>query len=269
MKISFRARHKSILSFPDIDLPNFVVITGVNGAGKSHFLEALENGMLRNDAISTWNTPSHHGMPGMHLMPPGSNGEVRRFDWTNLLPTDGVPFAGYQSRQERIAIWTQFKTIQLQFGPAIYQSVAQYATLAQLTLRELTKLECSHLKFLDVPENEVDGVWKTVSETVISVNSQFSQNFILHDRTGRERIIENFQAVIKGPLIAIDENEFYQSLPLAWQPVDMFQQSFARLFVEYQDLWRTNELKLLQNSKGNTLQAFGEAEFVDKYGVPP
>ncbi len=51
MKLSFLRTHKSITSFPEINLPDFVVLTGVNGAGKSHLLEAIENGSMQIDDV--------------------------------------------------------------------------------------------------------------------------------------------------------------------------------------------------------------------------
>lgn len=42
MKITFQAENKSISPFNEVDTPDFVVLTGVNGSGKSQLLEAIE-----------------------------------------------------------------------------------------------------------------------------------------------------------------------------------------------------------------------------------
>lgn len=42
MKLKFTQPHISITKFNDVDLPNFVVLTGVNGSGKTHLLQAIE-----------------------------------------------------------------------------------------------------------------------------------------------------------------------------------------------------------------------------------
>lgn len=46
MELAFKENYLSISKFDDIVLPSFTVITGVNGSGKSHFLKALEEGMI-------------------------------------------------------------------------------------------------------------------------------------------------------------------------------------------------------------------------------
>ena len=42
MKLHFNNKHLSISQFNPIELSNFTVLTGVNGSGKSHLLEAIE-----------------------------------------------------------------------------------------------------------------------------------------------------------------------------------------------------------------------------------
>lgn len=44
MKLIYKSDYLSIKKFSDIELPSFVVITGLNGAGKSHLLTAIKQG---------------------------------------------------------------------------------------------------------------------------------------------------------------------------------------------------------------------------------
>lgn len=46
MRISSNSRYKSLPVLPEIHLPDFVVLVGVNGAGKSHLLQVLSNTQL-------------------------------------------------------------------------------------------------------------------------------------------------------------------------------------------------------------------------------
>ena len=41
MKVSIKKYHKSIHVIQDFELPDFVVLTGKNGSGKSHLMEAM------------------------------------------------------------------------------------------------------------------------------------------------------------------------------------------------------------------------------------
>ena len=47
--LSFSAEYLSIVDFAPVVLPDFVVLTGVNGAGKSHLLAAIKNGKIHVD----------------------------------------------------------------------------------------------------------------------------------------------------------------------------------------------------------------------------
>ena len=46
MKLKYIKDHKSIKNFVDVELPNFVVLTGVNGSGKTHLLEAIGDSVV-------------------------------------------------------------------------------------------------------------------------------------------------------------------------------------------------------------------------------
>lgn len=88
MKLTFVKPYKSIISFPEIELEDFVILTGVNGAGKTHLVEAIENGSVQIDNI----TVNNQTRP------------IRLFNWTNLVPNDTGAFAPYQITQEIYAL---------------------------------------------------------------------------------------------------------------------------------------------------------------------
>ena len=47
LELKFEQTHKSIKSIPQLRLPDFCVLTGPNGSGKTHLLEAINNGSVR------------------------------------------------------------------------------------------------------------------------------------------------------------------------------------------------------------------------------
>ena len=53
MKVQFDSDYLSIKKFDSINLPDFVVLTGLNGAGKTHFLMAIDRGNIKVDSIDT------------------------------------------------------------------------------------------------------------------------------------------------------------------------------------------------------------------------
>jgi ATPase subunit of ABC transporter with duplicated ATPase domains len=85
MQLTFVRQHRSIKQFPSITLPNFVLLTGLNGAGKTHLLEAIENGSVAVEGIAQQ--------------------EIRRLDRTNIVPQDETRLDQRSPRNERAAIW--------------------------------------------------------------------------------------------------------------------------------------------------------------------
>src|SRR3989339_1469908 len=51
MKIKFIQKHKSITSFDESAIVDFSIFLGVNGAGKTHLLKALQEGFVAVDNI--------------------------------------------------------------------------------------------------------------------------------------------------------------------------------------------------------------------------
>jgi energy-coupling factor transporter ATP-binding protein EcfA2 len=54
MQLSFAANHISIRQFDPIELPNFVVLTGRNGSGKTHLLGAIKAGNCQIDSFQPY-----------------------------------------------------------------------------------------------------------------------------------------------------------------------------------------------------------------------
>ncbi|WP_112662179.1 AAA family ATPase [Microvirga flavescens] len=95
MKLSFQLSHLSITDFPTIEVPKFSLITGLNGSGKSHLLQAILAGAVTTDAA-----PHHRA---------GQTTEIRYFDASS----------GAQVNTLTDAEFTQ------QYGPAPWDFVNQ------------------------------------------------------------------------------------------------------------------------------------------------
>ncbi len=51
MKLTFNGQYQSLTSFPDTELNDFSIITGLNGSGKTHLLRAINAGHIRIDGV--------------------------------------------------------------------------------------------------------------------------------------------------------------------------------------------------------------------------
>ena len=52
MKLKQNQQYLSITNFAPVELPDFTVLTGGNGAGKTHLLEAISKGNVVVDGIN-------------------------------------------------------------------------------------------------------------------------------------------------------------------------------------------------------------------------
>jgi ABC-type Mn2+/Zn2+ transport system ATPase subunit len=255
MKLSFLKGHKSINSFPEIELPNFVVLTGVNGAGKSHLLEAIENGSMQIDNIA-----AHDGTR-----------PIRRFDWMNLIPQDTGAFAPYQITQERYGFWNEISQHIKEFRPQISQTLQQLnrADLDRLKTREIISLTAENLITTGSTPEQAVQIFQAIQNAASTASQYVTSRFIQNDPTNRPRLLDLFQHNTSIPLIAFEEDDFYDNFPKSWQPIDMFQQSFGRLFAAYQQNWLNNRLRFVANSEGDSISFLTEEEFLSKHGEPP
>jgi AAA15 family ATPase/GTPase len=91
MKLTFVKPYLSIESFPECELPKFTVLTGVNGSGKTHLLQAINSGHVKSSVAAR--------APGP---------QVRLFDWTAISPNSADKFDGRAAMDDKVSASTQF-----------------------------------------------------------------------------------------------------------------------------------------------------------------
>ncbi len=93
MIISLQRPHLSLVDLPQTTLPSFTIITGLNGAGKTHLLKALQTGAAVADIAPT------------------PQSDIRSFDWTNLAPKDEPELDAASLRAEQLQIYNQVRQL--------------------------------------------------------------------------------------------------------------------------------------------------------------
>lgn len=265
MKLTFVSPHKSINPFQEIELPNLVVLTGVNGAGKSHLLEAIENGCVQIDDIKQ----DEETKP------------IRRFDWTNLVPQESIAVTPSQIAQERYQYWQEIVSgIEGVLNDNDY-SLNKYkiGKLNKLSSRKLVTLSNENIsRFLNESEpvddayGDVYDVFFNFEEDIIKTNDELIYKFTNRNKDiDKKQLVNLLQEKSSRLLITFEEQDFYGNFPVNWVPIDIFQQSFSRLFSEYQSNWLDNQSKLLTSSDSEEKPEgyLLPKEFVDKYGEKP
>src|SRR4051812_18679818 len=121
ISLTFSKPHRSIRALPEVTLPDFAVITGVNGSGKSHLLEAINNGSVVTPGVSI---PPQPVPPGRNQSVPGT--DVRLFTWNNLVPAPGSAADPIQLDRERNAFITHLTAQFAQLRKNFINQVAQW-----------------------------------------------------------------------------------------------------------------------------------------------
>ncbi|MFM2311724.1 MAG: hypothetical protein RLZZ04_1000 [Cyanobacteriota bacterium] len=255
MRLTFVKPYKSITSLPQNELPNFVILTGVNGAGKTHLIEAIENGSILLDDI---------------ILDPYKR-PIRLFNWMNLVPQDTGAFISSQIIQERQGLWNELLQYIKEINPNIQNALQQCnrLDLANISPRKIINMTEENLIQTGSTSDEARHIVPIIQNAVLNANQNVINRFQQNDPYNRPRLISLLQKNIDIPLIAFEEDDFYENFPRSWQPVDMFQQSFGRLFADYQRNWLNNQLKALANSKGQSVSFLTDEEFLEKNGEPP
>jgi len=254
MKLTLINAYKSISSFPETELPDFVILTGVNGAGKSHLLEAINSGCIQLDSISATNQTQ----------------PIRLFNWTNLVPNDSGAFASYQITQERQGLWNElFPHIQAHRNQ-ITDTLRQYKRFDLLSMDIHKLINLSEDEFIrtgDNPDASRQNL-HTIQNIISNIEHNLIAKFTQRD-VNRQKLINELQEKTRTSILALEERNFYDNFPISWLPIDMFQQSFGRLFLEYKQNFLNNRLKELANSEGDTVSFLSSEEFIEQYGEAP
>lgn len=258
MKLTFVKPHKSITSLPNVELSDFVVLTGVNGAGKTHLVEAVENGSVKIDSIALNNQTR----------------PIRLFNWSNLVPNDSGAFAPYHITQEIYGLWKEISQHIATFREICRSQVTDAlkqigrSDLLNTDFRRLVSITETDLMATGSNSDQAKKAFQAIQNITINTTQNITSLFVKGD-VNRQRLIDLFKQNTNILLVAYEEDDFFENFPTSWQPIDMFQQSFGRLFAEYQKNLLANEFKAFQSSKGKPSKFLSDKEFLARYGEPP
>lgn len=256
MKLIFNRPFKSINKFDPIELSAFTVLTGVNGAGKSHLLQAIENGAVTIEGIPP-NVPQG-------IQP------IRRFDSNTLVPHDTGSFSAAQVSQEQTSLWAELMQHRDQQINQFKDQLRQFEVpeLESLGIKEILSLGSDGLVTLGLSPERASQALATIEQTANNADQYIKSMFIRND-PHRIKLISTISGAANNSVFEMEDDDFFSRFPKLWQPVDLFQQSFARLFTAYQRLWFQNKMKATANSEGVDVSFLTEQEFIEKHGREP
>lgn len=255
LDLKFVRSHASINSFPDTAIPNFTLITGPNGAGKTHLLQAILQGNIATSLA-----------PNQSLPDPN---QIRFFDWTNMTPQDGGFFSSENIRNERVNLFNLFSNMKQNpnyveplrvvarkfgFGGEYLNNPSKVLGLSQSTIVELAGGDQKAAELRTQIEAELSAV-ETNILNYVDVNSRIQLKLIAD--AANKRIYDLTERDILSPTIP------------TWGQSDIFQHSFAKLFVAYRDVKLANQLAQLRATKGGDAEFLSDEQFVQRHGPAP
>lgn len=252
MNLTFSSPHLSIQSFPTVDVPSFTLITGVNGAGKTHLLKAITDGNVLADVA------------------PDIKNDIRFFDWTTLVPNDTGVFetASVYSERDEILEWGSGQRQELR--QVIQDWAIKYNLIGEGrgNIRSLLRLSQEDLGKSIADPDEAQMAWQKFQEILNPAINRMKS----HARNKPPIIakLDELQQRFGYGLLALRVRDF-EDKPFGWGQVDVFKQSFAQLFMSYFELKKLNRLRRLDESEGKnpSVPSVSDEAFVQQHGEEP
>jgi predicted ATPase len=162
MRVVVNSEYKSIPSGISFDLPRFCVLTGKNGSGKSHLLEAIANGGIAKVSINGTETTKIHYIGFNGLNPQvdeqcDSNQVLANVrNWWNQIN-------GIVNHYKSVIISGQvFSNVISDYlplhgqNPALYSIIEQVLYRSKKDLQDLTEDDVfKHISFVDITQNSL------------------------------------------------------------------------------------------------------------------
>lgn len=253
--LSFLNPYKSITSLESISLPGLVVLTGVNGSGKTHLLTAIKNGLVRSSVA------------------PNPDEDIRIYDSSNIVPVDTGVFDSYSHMSQQYNLFAHMKSFREANYPALQEEVRSLG-IPESYISSLDKLSSLTKElFLEEVEDkgQAEAKWaqyqfslKRHAEMIMSQTLHFNG-----DEDWRKRI-RRVAADSPRSFLFSSSRDFHKNAALLWGAIDPFQQAFAKVFVTYRRLLQENEIYKRFPPPSNEDNEYLEShEFIEAYGSPP
>lgn len=250
MKLTLKSSYLSIKSFPEVELPHLTVLTGLNGSGKTHLLRAIKEGHI---AV-------HHE---------NKAGGIHFFDWSTLVPNNSSVYSSLSRLQLHQQAYRAFDDVVPRWREMVITAAVDAGidderlsfppALAAMSQSDFEK----HLGDTDRSREamaSIENAMANASRNIMSAIRNESHRKVLQE-LARERNV---------PVVALDIDDFFRTERIEVEEVDAFKQSFAKLFVNYRDLYRNNKLAELRYNNGASAElALTDEEFEQEHMPPP
>ncbi len=236
MQLQFKQSHLSIEQFDPIELGDFTVLTGVNGSGKSHLLEAIEK---YDVAIS--------GMENAHIV---------LFNYETFRLENEQIFNAHQLSDERESAWQYFVEHQIKNNMQSWRSTLgeSYDTL---------KSSC---------EAEKKSFW-SLKKDELKDYKQNVKNYFNDSDIKTNQQAQGIYSLLKKLPYSIDEiqhDEFVRMYKPFVFKNDFLPNQLGKIIWDYYVKYRNNQVNRFENEEnGKDYEALREDEFIKVHGEKP
>lgn len=256
MKVSFSKDFNSIGQFKDIDLPDFTVLTGLNGSGKTHLMKAIKAGAVTIDSV-----PIH---------------EVAYYTYHDFIVPKPEVLNSQQIKSHRNQTWQYFNgevgNPKINWKRRLLKLYEQYFLVgtgeSRIDLLENALKEgVSIWEISKKPSLVSEDIFKKVSEYLVAVKEQ-----VFADKNFRK--IPYFLSLIKAlrkmsrSLHLMDEEDFKELFVPSTKSSNHLASSLGVIFTKYkanQFLWASRQWDSGDTSKSK-IELYEEYE--NKYEKP-
>lgn len=235
MQLQFKSKHISVEQFNPVNIPDFVVLTGVNGSGKSHLLDAIDK---RHVSIT--------GMEQAHIV---------LFNYETFKLDNEPAFNAHQLSAEREAAW-QYHQQQIK------NNVQNYRTGLGVNYEPL-KATC---------KEEKKSFWGLTSEPIKKYKQQL-KNLFNTQNIKQNPQAQGIYSLAKKLPYSIDEiqhDDFIKRFKPFVFKNDFLPNQLGKIFWDYYVKYRANQVNEFENEKhGKNYEFLNEEEFFSVHGEKP
>lgn len=235
MILEFNEPHLSIKAFAQTKLPSFTIVTGVNGSGKSHLLEAIEGGKV---TLSDLDKP-----------------RIVRFTNSNFSMDNEGEYSFHQVSQDKLGTWNFFqKKLQPQAASWRASIGERYKPLKEDCLSKKTAL-------------------MSVDDAALGSYKENLKNWFMHPTMRGNHNAQglfSFAHQIPFAIDDIDKDTFMQLYKPYRFKNDFLPLQLGIVFWDYYLKLRQNELNEFENAKhGKEYSYLSESDFSQRHGEKP
>ena len=235
MRLNFNSPHLSIEQFDPVDMPDFVVLTGVNGSGKSHLLDAIEK--------------RHVNIVGME------QARIVLFNYETFRLDNEPAFNAHQLSAERESAW-QYHEQQIKGN---VQSLRN-------------SLGASYEPLKETCMNQKSSFWSQATDQMSQYKQNF-RNLFNNPHIKQNPQAQGIYSLAKKVPYSIDEIQHDDFVRL-FKPFvfknDFLPNQLGKVFWDYYVKYRSNQVNEFENEKyGKSYEVLSDQEFTKAHGEKP